>query len=65
MGRRIHVSNIVKWVHLYLIPLIWLIHREKFGIHNVDLNDPTRRRTPKGTASFLKKIYQDNGFVEE
>ena len=42
-----------------------LIHREKFGIHNVDLNDPTRRRTPKGTASFLKKIYQDNGFVEE
>ena len=25
MGWRIHVSNIVKWVHLYLIPLIWLI----------------------------------------
>jgi len=40
-------------------------YTEKFGIHNVDLNDPTRRRTPKGTASFLKKIYQDNGFVQE
>ena len=40
-------------------------HREKFGVHNVDMEDPARTRTPKGTATFLKKIYEDNGFVQE
>ena len=40
-------------------------HREKFGVHDVDMEDPGRTRTPKGTATFLKKIFDDNGFVQE
>ena len=36
---------------------------EKFGIHNVDMEDPARARTPKGTATFLRQIFADNGFV--
>ena len=38
--------------------------RDKFGVHNVDMEDPARTRTPKGTATFLKQIFEDNGFVQ-
>ena len=40
-------------------------HREKFGVHDVDMEDSARKRTPKGTAAFLKKIFEDNGFVQD
>ena len=38
---------------------------DKFGIHNVDMEDPARARTPKRTAAFLKQIFADNGFVQD
>ena len=38
---------------------------DKFGIHNVDMEDPARARTPKRTAAFLRQIFADNGFVQD
>nr|XP_039253969.1 uncharacterized protein LOC120331019 [Styela clava] len=34
----------------------------KFGLFNVDFNDPSRPRTPKRSATFYKEIIQNNGF---
>ena len=41
------------------------IHREKFGLHSVDFDDPSRPRTPKASSQFLKEIVTNNGFVEK
>ncbi len=38
-------------------------YTEKFGIHQVDFQDPNRTRTPKSSAKFLKRIVDDNGFA--
>jgi len=40
-------------------------YTDKFGIHNVDMEDPARARTPKRTAAFLRQIFADNGFVQD
>ena len=37
--------------------------REKFGLHSVDFNDPTRQRTPKASSKFVRDIFVNNGFV--
>ena len=39
--------------------------REKFGLHSVDFDDPSRPRTPKASSQFLKEIVTNNGFVEK
>ena len=41
------------------------IHREKFGLHSVDFDDPSRPRTPKASSQFLKEIVTNNGFIEK
>jgi len=35
---------------------------EKFGLYRVDFNDPARPRTAKDSATFYKKLIQDNGW---
>ena len=37
--------------------------REKFGLHSVDFNDPTRQRTPKASSKYVRDIFINNGFV--
>jgi beta-glucosidase/6-phospho-beta-glucosidase/beta-galactosidase len=36
--------------------------REKFGVHAVDLEDPSRPRTPKASADYLRQLAQANAF---
>ena len=37
--------------------------RQKFGLHHVDFNDPSRPRSPKASARFFKEIITNNGFI--
>ena len=37
----------------------------KFGIHQVDFNDPNRTRTQKASARYLASIVAANGFVND
>lgn len=37
-------------------------YSEHFGLHQVDFNDPKRKRTPKASAAFYAKVIKDNGF---
>jgi beta-glucosidase/6-phospho-beta-glucosidase/beta-galactosidase len=39
-------------------------YSEKFGLHNVDFDDPARPRTPKASSRFIKELATNNGFVE-
>jgi len=39
--------------------------RERFGMHRVDFNDPTRTRTPKDSAKYYARLIANNGFVPE
>ena len=38
--------------------------REKFGLHSVDFNDPSRPRTPKESAKYMGKLAAANAFIE-
>ncbi|OXA61537.1 Lactase-phlorizin hydrolase [Folsomia candida] len=38
---------------------------DRFGVHWVDFTDPERQVIPKDSSVVLKKIFEDNGFVEE
>jgi len=40
-------------------------YSEKFGLHSVDFDDPSRPRTPKASSQFLKEIVTNNGFIEK
>jgi hypothetical protein len=46
----------------YICRLFFLFFfSEKFGIHEVDFNDPTRPRTPKESAKVLRDLqYKKN-----
>lgn len=35
----------------------------RFGLYRVDFEDPQRKRTPKLSARYYKKVIQDNGFL--
>lgn len=35
-----------------------------FGLHYINFTDPTRRRVPKDSAGFFKKLVADNGFIQ-
>ena len=48
----------------FSLSFFFSILREKFGLHQVDFNDPSRPRTPKASSQFLKKIVTNNGFIE-
>ena len=37
-------------------------YSERFGVHFVDFTDPARPRTPKASATYLKQVFEDNGF---
>jgi len=37
-------------------------YTEKFGLHQVDMSDPARTRTPKESSRFYSQIVQRNGF---
>ena len=37
-------------------------YRLRFGLYRVDFNDPERKRTPKLSAFYYKKVIQDRGF---
>jgi len=37
-------------------------YTENFGLHQVDMNDPERARTPKESARYYSKIVEKNGF---
>ena len=39
-------------------------YSEKFGLTRVDFNDPSRKRTPKKSFNYFKKLIQQNGFSE-
>ncbi|KAK6189992.1 hypothetical protein SNE40_001948 [Patella caerulea] len=36
---------------------------QKFGLYQVDFNDPKRSRRPKASAAFYYKLIKDNGFL--
>ena len=40
-------------------------YTEKFGLHRVDMSDPERKRTPKESASFYRRLVAENGFVQD
>jgi len=39
-------------------------YSERFGLHHVDFNDPTRPRTPKASAKFYAELVRNNGFFQ-
>jgi len=39
-------------------------YTEKFGLHQVNMSDPDRARTPKESALFYSRLVANNGFVE-
>ena len=50
--------------HLYIIIVLSPIsgYIERFGLHQVDFNDPNRKRTPRASAKFYTQLIKDNGF---
>ena len=36
-------------------------YTEKFGLHSVDFDDPSRPRTPKRSVAWFKRVIQNNG----
>ncbi|KAK3085076.1 hypothetical protein FSP39_023890 [Pinctada imbricata] len=36
---------------------------QKFGLYNVDFNDVQRKRTPKASAKYYKRLVKRNGFL--
>jgi len=38
-------------------------YSQKFGLHSVDFDDPSRPRKPKASSKFLHKIITNNGFI--
>jgi beta-glucosidase/6-phospho-beta-glucosidase/beta-galactosidase len=45
--------------------LFVLFYRFKFGVYNVDFDDPSRPRKMKASGAFLKTIFTANGFDAE
>ena len=39
-------------------------YTERFGLHYVDFEDPSRPREPRKSAEIYKKIVEQNGFSE-
>lgn len=39
-------------------------YTERFGIYYVDFNDPERRRVPKDSSRFYKRVIADRGFPD-
>jgi len=39
-------------------------YSEKFGLHNVNMSDPARTRTPKESSRYLSRLVAENGFSE-
>ena len=37
---------------------------EKFGLHNVNMSDPARTRTPKESSRYFSRLVAENGFSE-
>jgi len=35
-------------------------YTERFGIHQVDFDDPNRKRTPKDSANYLQQVFKEN-----
>ena len=40
-------------------------YTEKFGLHHVDMESEARERTPKQSALWLKRLVQENGYVDK
>jgi len=40
-------------------------YSEKFGLMQVDFNDPQRKRTPKASFNFYAQVIKDNGFPKK
>ena len=40
-------------------------YSEHYGLYHVDFTDPDRKRTPKASAHFYRKLIKDNGFVKQ
>lgn len=38
---------------------------DKFGLYQVDFNDPQRKRVPKDSAYFYKDLISSNGFFKD
>jgi len=41
----------------FLTQKAFVFFRERFGVHEVDFNDPSRPRTPKESAKVLTEIF--------
>lgn len=39
-------------------------YSEKYGLYQVDFNDPARKRTAKKSAEFYKSLIRNNGFLK-
>jgi len=39
-------------------------YTQRFGVHYVNFSDPNLTRVPKSSAIELKKIFNDNGFID-
>ena len=38
-------------------------YTQRFGLHRVDFNDPSRPRTAKASAKFYADLVRNNGFL--
>ena len=54
------------WVYKNVKLLIrWAMgYTEKFGLHQVNMSDSARTRTPKESSRFLSRLVAENGFSE-
>jgi hypothetical protein len=65
MGKRIFVRHKVFVFYTFKnIEILSSLSREKFGLFNVNFEDPMRTRLPKASARFFKNIVESNGFKE-
>ncbi|CAH1103793.1 unnamed protein product [Psylliodes chrysocephalus] len=60
---KVNIKGYAVWS--FLDSFQWVAgYREKFGLYHVDFTDPNRKRTPKKSASWYKKVIKEKRVVD-